>query len=285
MSSSQPSKDSPCSSMTAMDRLLLLETWSRSGLSTKDFSRIVNLSSQRLSAWRRRFEKDGPAGLEDAKKGAPKGSRLPEPTKRAILLMKETHSDWGVDRIHDMLLRTEGFRASANAITRVLKEEGYEAVMAPTKRHPDKVRRFERARPNQMWQSDLFNFTLPPNSRRVYVVAFLDSCGGLCNGELSRRIPRSSWPSQLTVSTLLGLVAFGRRRWWRLERSLRCSPQCSLGHTPATRPYPFWVDTSKASAPGSIPRAIRETRSRGACEPLRRLIRCYAGAGSVLSTS
>ena len=117
MSSSQPSKDLPCSSITPMDRLLLLETWSRSGLSTKDFSPIVNLSSQRLSAWRRRFERDGPAGLEDAKKGAAKSSRLREPTKSAILLMKEAHPDWGVDRIHDMLLRTEGVRASANAIT------------------------------------------------------------------------------------------------------------------------------------------------------------------------
>jgi putative transposase len=88
--------------------------------------------------------------------------------------MKETHEEWGVDRIHDMLLRTEGFQASAGAIRRLLGEEGYEAVEVETKRHPDKVRRFERARPNQMWQSDLFNFTLPPSSHRVYVVAFLD---------------------------------------------------------------------------------------------------------------
>ena len=85
MSSSQPSKDSPGSSMTPMDRLLLLETWSRSGLSTKDFSRIVNLSSQRLSAWRRRFEKDGPAGLDwrPMRKGIADTWRRAEVSKRA----------------------------------------------------------------------------------------------------------------------------------------------------------------------------------------------------------
>ena len=161
-------------SFTPADRLLVLETWSRSKLTGPEFSRIVNVSPHLLYAWRKRFEESGPAGLESRKRGAPKGSRLPEPTRRAILLMKEANEDWGVDRIHDMLLRTEGFQASAGAIRRLLGEEGYEAVEVETKRHPDKVRRFERARPNQMWQSDLFNFTLPPSSRRVYVVAFLD---------------------------------------------------------------------------------------------------------------
>ena len=78
MSPFQSPKDTRVSPMTAMDRLLLLETWSRSGLSGKDFSRIVRVSAQQLRGWKRRFERDGPAGLEDAKKGAPKGSRLPD---------------------------------------------------------------------------------------------------------------------------------------------------------------------------------------------------------------
>ena len=78
---------------------------------------------------------DGPAGLEPARVGRPKGSRLPEPTRRAILLMKEAHPDWGIDRLHDMLRRTEGFQASATAISNLLKEEGmvlvYEESDAP----------------------------------------------------------------------------------------------------------------------------------------------------------
>ena len=159
---------------TALDRLTILETWVRSGLSAAEFSRIVAVTTSQLYAWRRSFEEEGPAGLEPRKKGSPKGSRLPEPTRRAILLMKESHEDWGIDRIHDMLLRSEGFQASAAAISRVLKDAGYEAEHLPTKRHPDKVRRFERAKPNQLWQSDLFTFTLPPSSHRIHVVAFLD---------------------------------------------------------------------------------------------------------------
>jgi transposase InsO family protein len=73
-----------------------------------------------------------------------------------------------------MLRRTQGFQASATAIGNLLKEEGYEAIEVAPRRHPDRVRRFERAKPNQLWQSDLFNFTLAPTSRRIHVVAFLD---------------------------------------------------------------------------------------------------------------
>ena len=55
------------------------------------------------------FEEEGPAALMGYRKGQ-KGSRLPEHVRRAILMMKEQHPDWGQDRIHDMLLRTRACR-------------------------------------------------------------------------------------------------------------------------------------------------------------------------------
>jgi hypothetical protein len=36
------------------------------------------------------------------------------------------------------------------------------------------VRSFERAQPNQLWQTDLFTFVLKRQNRRVYLVAFMD---------------------------------------------------------------------------------------------------------------
>jgi hypothetical protein len=56
----------------------------------------------------------------------------------------------------------------------VLHEAGYETVDEPTRSHPQRVRRFERARPNQLWQTDLFTFVLKRQNRRIYLVAFLD---------------------------------------------------------------------------------------------------------------
>ena len=88
--------------------------------------------------------------------------------------MKAGHPEWGCQRISDMLLRGPALGASASAVARVLHEAGYERVEEPTRPHPDKVRRFERARPNQLWQTDLFTFVLKRQNRRVYLVAFMD---------------------------------------------------------------------------------------------------------------
>ena len=163
-------------SFTPEQRLMLLDVWQRSELPAKDFSELSGVSAHSLYTWRKKFEAEGPAGLVGLKRGRPKGSRLPEPTKRAILLLKRLHEDWGRDRIHDELLRAEGLEASPGAIGKVLEEAGYVVEGVRTKPHPPPVKRFERARPNQLWQSDLFTFLLRRQNRRVYLVGFLDDC-------------------------------------------------------------------------------------------------------------
>jgi transposase InsO family protein len=73
-----------------------------------------------------------------------------------------------------MLVRGPALPASPNAVARVLKEAGYQLAEQPTRPHADHVRSFERARSNQLWQTDLFTFMLKRQNRRVYLVAFLD---------------------------------------------------------------------------------------------------------------
>src|SRR5580700_5731689 len=43
-----------------------------------------------------------------------------------------------------------------------------------TRAHPQRETRFERAKPNSLWQTDLFTFILKRQNRRVYLVAFMD---------------------------------------------------------------------------------------------------------------
>jgi transposase InsO family protein len=107
-------------------------------------------------------------------RGGPKGSRVHELTKRTILMLKQSNPAWGCQRISDMLLRGPALPASAAAVARVLHEAGYQMEEVATHPHPDKVRRFERATPNQLWQTDLFTFVLKRQNRRVYLVAFMD---------------------------------------------------------------------------------------------------------------
>ena len=88
----------------------------------------------------------GPAGLLDRVRGPAPGSRLPEVTRRTILMLKEAHPDWGCQRISDMLVRGPALPASPGAVARVLHEAGYAAEETPTRPHEPKVIHFERAR-------------------------------------------------------------------------------------------------------------------------------------------
>jgi transposase InsO family protein len=160
--------------VSAQQRLLILDTWKRSGLPAGDFAPLVGVSRHTLYWWKQRFEAEGPAGLGDKKRGSAAGSRLPEVTRRAIIMMKESNPTWGVDQIAAMLARTEGLGASPGAVQRVLQEWGCEVVDVPTKPHPDHVRRWERETPNELWQTDLFTFILKRQNQRVYLVAFMD---------------------------------------------------------------------------------------------------------------
>jgi transposase InsO family protein len=160
--------------LRSSQRLLILDTWLRSKLAAREFAAAFGLSHHTLYAWKKRFDELGPAGLDESPRGRPAGSRLSEPSKRAILMMKSMHPEWGQDRLHAMLLRSEGLSASPGAIARVLLEAGYKVESEPTRPHEPKVTRFERAKPNQLWQTDLFTFVLKRENRRVWMVAFMD---------------------------------------------------------------------------------------------------------------
>jgi transposase InsO family protein len=164
----------PTPPLTAQQRLLLLDTWRRSGLPASDFAALIGLSKYTLYAWKKRFDQQGPAGLLDQPRGGPRGSKLPDLTRRSIVMLKEANPSWGCQRISDMLARGPALPASASAVAQVLHEAGYELEEVATHPHPDKVRHFERAKANQLWQTDLFTFILKRQNRRVYLVAFLD---------------------------------------------------------------------------------------------------------------
>jgi len=160
--------------LTPAQRLAILDYWRRSGLPAKDFAPLVGVSRHTLYSWKQRFERLGAAGFAAQSRGAKKGSRLPEVTQQTILEIKKSQPDWGCERISNMLLRSSALPASPTAVARILHEAGYELHESPTRPHPDHPRRFERARPNQLWQTDLFTFVLKRQNRRVYLVAFLD---------------------------------------------------------------------------------------------------------------
>jgi len=160
--------------ITAEQKLLLLDTWKRSGLPASDFSALVGVSKHTLYGWKKRFDSFGPEGLMEQPRR--RGSRvgISEITKRTILMIKESNPDYGCQRISDMLVRGPGLAASPNTVAGVLREAGYVLVEEATSPHKAKVTRFERQVVNELWQTDLFTFILKRQNRRVYLVVFMD---------------------------------------------------------------------------------------------------------------
>lgn len=93
--------------------------------------------------------------------------------RRAVVEARTEHPEWGTRRIRDILARFEGLGVSETVVRRILHEEGLidERTPAPARSHSP--RRFERAAPNQLWQSDIFTFLLRKHER-LYVAAFMD---------------------------------------------------------------------------------------------------------------
>ena len=109
--------DEPAATFPAAKRLLILDTFLRSGLSAKDFAPLVGVKPSTLGRWKRAFETYGPEGLMDRPKGGPRGSRANEITKRTILMLKGQNPEYGCQRISDMLVRGPGLQASASAVS------------------------------------------------------------------------------------------------------------------------------------------------------------------------
>jgi transposase InsO family protein len=167
-------EDMKARSFKPIERLNLLDVWQRSGLTADDFAKLVGLSRHTLYWWKKKFETEGPAGLEDKPRNNAKRQKLNDLTRRAILMIKKAHPEYGCERISYMLVRGPALAASPATVAKVLHEAGYVLSEEPTHKHRDMVRRFERATPNQLWQTDLFTFILKRQTTRVYLVAFMD---------------------------------------------------------------------------------------------------------------
>jgi transposase InsO family protein len=146
------------------------------GNSPEDVAQAFGVSAAAVQKWTAAFRKHGPAALE-SKRGRPaKAAARSAKTAAArdqVVALKQEHEDWGTRRIRDVLTRTEALELAEQTVRRILHEAGLIKTppAAPAREHAP--RRFERAMPNQLWQSDIFTFRLR-RAERLYVCVFMD---------------------------------------------------------------------------------------------------------------
>jgi transposase InsO family protein len=163
---------------TPEERRWALEAWEKSGLGLEVFARQWGISGPTLREWKKAYDRAGPKGLEHpTATGRTRGAKpLAAPVAAEIVETKRSFPDFGLRKIRDYLARFAGLRVSAGGVRAVLAREGVPRTEPPKRRGRGRpaVRRFERAAPGELWQSDITSFRLARESRPVYLIVFLD---------------------------------------------------------------------------------------------------------------
>jgi len=122
------------------------------------------------------YNEKGPKGLERKPHAAKGKMRIAKAVREEIVHVKRVFPTFGLKRLRDHLFRFRGVKVSTGSIGKTLKEAKVPPTPTPKKRRKvkKKVRRFERAKPGALWQSDITSYVLTRHGARAYLTVFLD---------------------------------------------------------------------------------------------------------------
>jgi transposase InsO family protein len=142
------------------------------GLDAQLVAQELGTTAKSVYKWAKLYRQFGVEGLKDHTPGGA-SSQMPAPVRQKIVALKRDDPQQGVRRISQVLRRLFWLKASPETVRHELAGAG---LMTPRKkpRHRGKVppRRFERATPNQMWQSDITYY--PILGKTAYIIGFID---------------------------------------------------------------------------------------------------------------
>jgi transposase InsO family protein len=142
------------------------------GFSLEDVCAEIGVGTSALNRWVSLYRQFGEAGLQTKVPGS-RPARLPAAITDKIIELKQEHPTFGIKRISQLLRRCFFLPASPETVRqRLHKADLMPESTPPKKRNITRPRFFERATPNQMWQTDIFTFRL--GGRYAYLIAFMD---------------------------------------------------------------------------------------------------------------
>lgn len=157
---------------TVAEKLRAVRLYIEEGFSMALVAEELNVSKTSVDLWLRAYRLGGEAGLEPNPKHT-RQPKLPAAITDKIVELKQENPTFGVKRISQLLRRWFFLPASPETVRQRLHEaELMPESSPPKKRNLTRPRFFERATPNQMWQTDIFTFRL--GGRYAYVIAFMD---------------------------------------------------------------------------------------------------------------
>lgn len=157
---------------TVAEKLKAVRLYQEEGFSLTLVCQELNVSKSSLEHWLQAYRLGGEAGLQPPPRQE-RRPKLPPAISEKIRELKTEHPTFGIKRISQLLRRWFFLPASPETVRRHLHAaELMPESTPPKKRNLTRPRFFERATPNQMWQSDIFTFRL--GGRYAYLIAFLD---------------------------------------------------------------------------------------------------------------
>jgi transposase InsO family protein len=101
--------------------------------------------------WLQRYRESGVAGIaERSRKPHHSPRRTASELEQRVVEMRLRYPDWGARKLQ-VLLERSGLRLARNTIHHILRRHG---LVCQPERDPVAVQRFERSRPNELWQMD-----------------------------------------------------------------------------------------------------------------------------------
>lgn len=159
-------------------RVKVVKTALAKKLSLEEIFKVYGVRSSAWCAWKKIYLEQGEDALRQygqrarrAKKQLP--SRAQEKLRRHVLQIKQKYPFFGIMRVWQWMLRSLFLPISYRQVRATLAEAKLLGKRPRKKRQPPKPRRFERARPNELWQSDITEIELA-GGLTTYLIGFLD---------------------------------------------------------------------------------------------------------------
>jgi transposase InsO family protein len=149
------------------------------GSNRRAVCRRWGVSAKTAYKWLKRYEAAGEEGLSDQSR-RPRSSpgQTSEAVAAQVFAVRDEHPAWGARKIEAVLERrgVEGVPA-ASTITQILRRGGR---LGPVRERPVTVGRFERAKPNELWQMDFKGHFRLGNGTRCHPLLIVDDHSRHC---------------------------------------------------------------------------------------------------------
>ncbi len=157
------------------EKLEIVQT-RQQGLSLSDVGKMYGVHPSMVSKWTCAYERNGIAGLETGPRGRRRQfSPKVEAAEQIVKELVKAEPEAGIGKVQGTLYRHGFLKMARETVRRLLRRNdvGPQKVKLKRRNKPVKVKSFERACPNDLWQTDIMTFMLK-GQYRVYLIGFMD---------------------------------------------------------------------------------------------------------------